>query len=123
MSAKIIAAFENRDLADLAAARLHRAGLVYSSSTESVDSEVVKAPVAPRYCANLLFPFPPLNIYAAGVDTGYSRLGSKALIGRDVSGHPLVERGEVKVRLNIRNDQVEQARALLRNAGAYDIIM
>ena len=121
MSTSIQISFENRDTAELALSNLRKAGIAFSAAGGTSTSTAMKTPVSPEYCANIFFPFPPAPFVSAGqnnlMNNGY---GSRAIVGMDSVGTPLMETGSMRLNITVPNDRAKEARRILHNRGGYD---
>ncbi len=122
MSHRIYATFANRDLAQLAAARLKRKGASFRFAVrDTYDPNLSDVRAAPA-SMSLLFPYQPPNWAANHTNTSNPQSIGRALFTSDTLGLPIYAgASETEVCITVDDETLEDARALLYNCGAYNV--
>lgn len=120
MSTSFNVTFPNRDIADLAMSSLRKADIGFRVDGMPAFTASMQLPIAPKYCANLYYPFPPARFLSGGLDQAHASYGSRAILNVDTTGAPLVETGSLKTTVTVAEDDADSARNILRNQGGYD---
>ena len=124
MSVQLCASFDSRDRADLALARLKGKGIAFRVHYKQNDGVDERGFPLADYCANILFPYQPVNLTTTDSVTGDHRLGMRAILPFETMGLNNGESrgGEVTVRLSIDSSERDTARAILLNSGGYHVV-
>ena len=122
MSHNIYATFESRDAAERAASRLRRKGVAFRFSIrDDYDPSLSDVRAAPA-SMSLLFPYRPPNYAANYTNTSNSQTFGRAFFTSDTLGMPVYPgAGETQVRITVDDEAFNEAHAILRNCGAYNV--
>ena len=122
MSHNIYAAFENRDAAERAAARMRRKGIAFRFALEDSGDPNVSDLRAAHASVSLLFPYHPPHYAGDYTNANLPRTIGKAVFTSDTLGLPLYPGGSTtRARITVDDEHLNEARAILRNCGAYDL--
>ncbi len=122
MSLNIYASFENRDAAERAAARMRRKGIAFRFAMQDGCDPSVSDLRAAHASVSLLFPYhPPYASNEFTVAPAHWDIG-KASLTSDTMGLPLYPGGSTThAKITVDDGDLEAARSILRNCGAYDL--
>ena len=115
----IKASFDSVDSAERAVHRLKR-----NIPDFSVDYDVHagSTPASAPYKAMVLYPSQAVNGPIYDLNQGVGELGSRVLLTSDIIGVPIYKGGQAEIEVRVNDTEESEARGMLRNSGAYDMI-